>query len=135
MYSLISQISFIPILNYTKKYISPEELLSLSCMQAAFLLWAPFFFKSNTLPLNIYLSGYMNNVGDIYAYEKDYPLAREYYRNGASLDYENWRSNYSLACISLLRDELSTATDYFVQSNAKHPSEYSYLNLSNIYVD
>jgi hypothetical protein len=93
------------------------------------------FLQSTMLPFNIYLAGYMNNVGDIYTYEKDYPLAREYYINGASHDYENWRSNYSLASISLLRDEPQTAIDYYAQSNAKHPSEYSYLNLSNIYME
>jgi hypothetical protein len=93
------------------------------------------FLQSNQLPLSIYLAGYMNNVGDVYTYEEDYLLAREYYINGASNDYENWRSNYSLGFISLQRDELESAIDYYAQSNAKHPSEHSYLNLSNIYVE
>jgi predicted Zn-dependent protease len=93
------------------------------------------FLQSNQLPHSIYQAGYLNNVGDVYLYEKDYLLAREYYINAVSNDYDNWRSNYTLGYIALNKDEIESAVNYYAKSSNKHASEYSYLNLSNIYVD
>jgi hypothetical protein len=96
---------------------------------------AALLFQASAQPYHTAKAGYLNNIGDIYLYEKNYMLARQYYLNAEVEDYVNWRSNYSLASICLALEEKSNAIDYFALSNRSHPSEFSYLNLSNIYVD
>jgi tetratricopeptide (TPR) repeat protein len=93
------------------------------------------FFQAHKQPYRTAKAGYLNNIGDIYLYEKNYLLARQYYLNASVEDYDNWRTNYSLASICLAMEDKGNAIDYFALSNSSHPSEYSYLNLSNIYVD
>ncbi|MFL5728270.1 MAG: tetratricopeptide repeat protein [Cytophagaceae bacterium] len=96
---------------------------------------AALLFQSSNQPYHTARAGYLNNLGDIYLHEKNYLLARQYYMEASVEDYDNWRTNYSLASIALVSGEKSSAIDYFALSNSSHPSEYSYLNLSNIYVD
>jgi Flp pilus assembly protein TadD len=96
---------------------------------------AALLFQASAQPYHTAKSGYLNNIGDIYLHEKNYLLARQYYLNAAVEDYDNWRTNYSLATICMALGEKANAIDYFALSNSSHPSEYSYLNLSNIYVD
>jgi hypothetical protein len=92
-------------------------------------------FQASAQPYHTAKAGYLNCIGDIYLHEKNYLLARQYYLNAEVEDYVNWRSNYSLGTICLALGEKSSAIDYFALSNRSHPSEFSYLNLSNIYVD
>jgi cellulose synthase operon protein C len=92
-------------------------------------------FQAHQQPYHTAKAGYLNNIGDIYLHEKNYLLARQYYLNASVEDYDNWRTNYSLASICLALKDKGNAIDYFALSNSSHPSEYSYLNLSNIYID
>ncbi|HXA00645.1 MAG TPA: hypothetical protein VNW99_01585, partial [Cytophagaceae bacterium] len=60
---------------------------------------AALLFQASAQPYHTAKAGYLNNIGDIYLHEKNYMLARQYYLNASVEDYENWRTNYSLATI------------------------------------
>lgn len=92
-------------------------------------------FRSGLFPYKQAVSGYYNALGDVYAHEKDFFLAEQYYKQGALYEFQNHRSNYSLASLAYEQNDQATALYYFEQALLKKPSDYAYVNLSNIYKD
>ena len=93
------------------------------------------FFKSSMFPFYLGLAGYYNTIGDVYLYEQNYPLAKEYYLTGAGYEFQNHRSNYSVATVATLQKDKQTAANYFMQSTIKYSTEYDYVNIANLYLN
>jgi hypothetical protein len=92
------------------------------------------FFQAEFFPYYQLLAGYYNQVGDLYLVEKQLDLAREYYERASDYEYQNHRSNYAMATIGRLqRDKLDEAY-YFENSLLKRPTDYAYVNLSNVFL-
>ncbi|MBR9998448.1 MAG: hypothetical protein KFF73_05720 [Cyclobacteriaceae bacterium] len=92
------------------------------------------FFQAEFFPYYQLLAGYYNQVGDLYLNEGQLDLAREYYERASDFEYQNHRSNYAMATIGRLqRDKLDEAY-YFENSLLKRPTDYAYVNLSNIFL-
>lgn len=93
------------------------------------------FMQSGMFPYKLVRSGYYNLVGDIYLHEGKLKEAKEAYSNGSIYGYMNHRSNYGLGTVLTKLNEPGQATEYYLKSIQKYPTEYSYVNLSNLYVD
>jgi len=81
------------------------------------------------------IAGYYNNVGDLYLVEENYDLAKEYYTEGAVYEFQNHRSNYGLATIARKQKDIASEAYYFENAMLKRPSEFAYVNLSNVYLN
>ena len=79
------------------------------------------------------LSGYYNILGDVFMVEKQFFLSEQYYKLARSYEYRNHRSNYSLASLAMLQGDDAVALKYYNDALLKNPSEFAYINLSNIY--
>jgi tetratricopeptide (TPR) repeat protein len=93
------------------------------------------FFYSNRFAFFLGASGYFNLGGDVYAIQKNYLLANEYYKQGFAYAYQNHRSNYSLASVALAEDKKNTATQFLTNALVRNPSEQAFVLLSNLYDD
>ncbi|MFN3403669.1 MAG: hypothetical protein ACK40G_06195 [Cytophagaceae bacterium] len=92
------------------------------------------FLYANKFPYYLGLAGYFNSVGDIYNYENDLLTAKEYYKKGVQYEYQNHRSNYSVASISEKNKNFNEAIEYYTRANRKRPMEHAFVNLSRIYL-
>lgn len=92
------------------------------------------FMYSNKFALSLGLAGYFNLAGDVFKHENNLPLAKEYYFSGLSSEFQNHRSNYSLATIAALENNPEKQLEYYSGSLIKRAFEYSYLNLGNLYL-
>lgn len=81
------------------------------------------------------IAGYYNNVGDLYLIEGNYDLAKEYYNEGAVYEFQNHRSNYGLATIARKQKDIVNEAYYFENAMLKRPSEFAFVNLSNVYLN
>jgi hypothetical protein len=92
------------------------------------------FFQAEFFPYYQIIAGYYNQLGDLYLIENQLDLAREYYEEASNYEYQNHRSNYAMATIGRLqRDKLDEAY-YFENSLLKRPTEYAYVNVSNVFL-
>lgn len=80
-------------------------------------------------------AGYHNSTGDVYNYEGDLLMAREHYLEGVQYEFQNHRSNYSVASLAEQRKDFREAVDYYVRTKRKLPSEFAFVNLARIYRD
>ncbi len=86
------------------------------------------------VPIYHSISGYYNGIGDLYTANEDLYVAEQYYKLGSDYGFNNHRSNYALASLAESQNDLVTAAVYYQKSIAKRPTEYAYVNLSNIYL-
>ena len=93
------------------------------------------FLKSSMFPFHLGLSGYYNEVGDVYFYDNNYPLAKEYYLMSVGYEFQNHRSNYSVATVAMHEKDKQTALEYYLQATTKYPAEYDYVNIANLYLN
>ena len=95
-----------------------------------------FFAYANwQMPILQSTAGYFNGLGDLYKTNQDYLLAEAYYNLGAEYGRRNHRSNYALAHIAEDQRKTAKAIHHYQQALKKWPTEYSYINLSEIYLD
>ena len=80
------------------------------------------------------MAGYYNYVGDLFMIENRLDLAEEYYNEASTYEYQNHRSNYAMATLSRMKNDRYEEAFYFRNALLKIPSEFSYVNLSNIYL-
>ncbi|HEY8402281.1 MAG TPA: hypothetical protein VIK89_13525, partial [Cytophagaceae bacterium] len=92
-------------------------------------------FRSNAFAYYLALSGYYNAGGDAYKIADDLTLAKEYYKNGVRYEYQNPRSNFSVAYLAQQEGDQKTAQEYYTRSLIKHPTVQTYINLSNLYYE
>jgi hypothetical protein len=92
------------------------------------------FYSASFLPYYQSMAGYYNYVGDLFMIENRLDLAEEYYLEASNYEYQNHRSNYAMATLSRMKNDKYDEAFYFRNSLLKKPSEFSYINLSNIYL-
>ena len=66
--------------------------------------------------------------------ENKLDLAEEYYKEASVYEYQNHRSNYAMATLARMKKDKYDEAYYLRNALLKKPSEFSYVNLSNIYL-
>lgn len=99
-----------------------------------FIVFGFTIYSANFLPYYQSMAGYYNYVGDIFMIENKLDLAEEYYKEASVYEYQNHRSNYAMATLSRMKNDKYDEAYYFRNALLKKPSEFSYVNLSNIYL-
>lgn len=99
---------------------------------AGALLCLTLFLYANMFPQRQFWAGYYNAVGDIYAYQEKNDLAKQYYKEAIGYEFQNHKSNYSLATLFLLENDNKEALKYFKAANSKQPSVFAYANISQL---
>ncbi len=90
------------------------------------------FFYSNMFIYRQFQAGYHNYLGDIYYNSNDLQLAERYYQNAESWEFQNHKTNFSLATIYQKQNRLSEALNHYRKANLKQPSAYAYANLATM---
>jgi Tfp pilus assembly protein PilF len=80
------------------------------------------------------MAGYYNYIGDIFFIENRLDLAEEYYTEASVYEYQNHRSNYAMATLARLKRNKYDEAYYFDNACLKQPTEFSYVNLSNVFL-
>jgi len=93
------------------------------------------FLRSSMFPFHLAISGYYNEIGDVYLYEHNYLLAKEYYLTGVGYEFQNHRSSYSVATVAALQNDKQSTLEYYLQATTKYPTEYDYANIANLYLN
>ncbi|MGD9327738.1 MAG: hypothetical protein PVH48_02160, partial [Cyclobacteriaceae bacterium] len=99
-----------------------------------FIVFGFTIYSANFLPYYQSMAGYYNHIGDIFMIEKKLDLAEEYYKEASVYEYQNHRSNYAMATLSRMKNDKYDEAYYLRNALLKKPSEFSYVNLSNIYL-
>jgi hypothetical protein len=99
-----------------------------------FIVFGFTIYSANFLPYYQSMAGYYNYVGDVFMIENKLDLAEEYYKEASVYEYQNHRSNYAMATLSRMKNDKYDEAYYFRNALLKKPSEFSYVNLSNIYL-
>jgi hypothetical protein len=92
------------------------------------------FYRANFLPYFQSMAGYYNYIGDIFMIEGQLGLAEEYYTEASAYEFQNHRSNYAMATLARMKGDKYDEAYYFSNALLKQPTEFSYINLSNIYL-
>jgi hypothetical protein len=92
------------------------------------------FSYSNYFAFYLGMAGYCNLAGDVYKLQNDLLLAKQYYRTGVQYEFQNHRSSYTLAAIAETEQNKEEQLQYYTGTLVKHPTEFSYANLSNFYL-
>lgn len=93
------------------------------------------FFESHFFPYYQSVAGYYNNIGDLFMMNNRLKLAGQYYKEASDYEFQNHRSNYALATIARLQKNKLDESYYFQNSILKRPTEYAYVNLSNVLME
>jgi hypothetical protein len=87
------------------------------------------------LPVNQAIAGYFNGLGDLHARTQEFALAEQYYKLALQQEFQNHKSNYSLASLALKQGDRNAAAYYFRQALLKNPSPQAYAGLGGILVE
>lgn len=77
------------------------------------------------------VAGYYNSLGDLHTSTGELKTAEIYYQQALRYEFQNHKSNYSLASLALTQGDNTTAGGYFRQALLKQPSEYAYAGLGS----
>ncbi|QOI97254.1 MAG: hypothetical protein HRU69_07025 [Flammeovirgaceae bacterium] len=80
------------------------------------------------------LSGFYNNMGDLYIKLDQPAFAEAYYIKSKSYGFQNNRANYILGDLEARRNNFDNASNHYELANGKRPTEYSLINHGNLYV-
>jgi Tfp pilus assembly protein PilF len=100
----------------------------------ALVIMALILVSQNYFPVLQGFAGFYNALGDYHVQQPDPKTAELYYQQALQYEYQNHRSNYSLASLALDQGDNQTAGGYFRQSLLKHPSPYAYAGLAHTLV-
>lgn len=87
------------------------------------------------LPLNQSIAGYFNGLGDLHTETNEFVLAEQYYKLAVQQEFQNHKSNYSLASLALKQGDRNAAAFYFRQALLKNPSPQAYVGLTTVLID
>jgi tetratricopeptide (TPR) repeat protein len=72
-------------------------------------------------------------IGDAYLTESQLDLAQTFYQQSVAQEFQQHKANYALASMALLRNDQTTAAQYFTQALQKQPSPQAFAGLSDTY--
>lgn len=87
----------------------------------------------NLFPVRQAVTGYYNGLGDLYIASGQFTSAQAFYQLGVEQEFQNHKSNYSLASLALRNNEPGKAAYYFSQALLKQPSPQAFAALSSTY--
>ncbi|GAB2607238.1 tetratricopeptide repeat protein [Spirosoma areae] len=79
-------------------------------------------------------AGYFNGLGDLYTASNEPASANAFYQLALEQEFQNHKSNYSLASLALSQNNQTAAAYYFQQSLLKQPNPQDYAGLSQTYL-
>ncbi|UFH55115.1 M48 family metallopeptidase [Spirosoma sp. KNUC1025] len=80
------------------------------------------------------LAGYYNGLGDYYLLSNESASANAFYQQAIEQEFQNHKSNYSLATLALAQNNQTAAAFYFQQALLKQPQPHDYAGLSQTYL-
>lgn len=130
------------ILNYQKwlnenkpvaKIIYTHQWVSFySVYGTGILVFLTLFFYSNMFTLQQAKAGYYSTVGDAYLIDNEEVLAEEYYGQSLKYEFQNHKSNYTLANIFLNRQNTKDAGYLFKKALLKKPTPQAFASVARI---
>jgi hypothetical protein len=80
------------------------------------------------------MSGFYNQLGDLYELLDEKTFAEAYYQQGKMYGFQNNRSNYILGMQEAHANNFKKAHQQYDLANGKRPTEYSLANKGNLYL-
>ncbi|GAB3944889.1 hypothetical protein GCM10028805_13080 [Spirosoma harenae] len=80
------------------------------------------------------VAGYYNGLGDYYRATNETSSANAFYQLALEQEFQNHKSNYSLASQALAQNNQTAAAFYFQQALLKQPNPHDYAGLSQAYL-
>ncbi|GAB4042371.1 tetratricopeptide repeat protein [Spirosoma jeollabukense] len=80
------------------------------------------------------MAGYFNGLGDLYTASNEPASANAFYQLALEQEFQNHKSNYSLASLALAQNNQTAAAFYFKQALLKQPNPQDYAGLSQTYL-
>ena len=80
------------------------------------------------------IAGYYNALGDYYVAINQQPSAEAFYRLALEQEFQNHKTNYSLASLAMRQDDQATASFYYQRATLKQPHPQDYAGLSQAYL-
>ncbi len=117
-----------------KIIFQPARIPLVALMGLAIVLAGIFLMQSNISPFYKASAGYYNGIGDVHRAENELFIAEQYYKEAINNDYYNHRSNYSLATLAQLQNDLQLTGYYYSRAIDLKPSVHAYIGLSNNYL-
>ncbi len=91
------------------------------------------FYRSWTVPVNHFISGYYTSLGDLFVSEGDPMLTLGYYKRAYFYAPYNQHAATALAEVEAARNNLSKERDYRKGANSYKPTEFTLLSAANTY--
>lgn len=118
-----------------KVLYQPNRMPYFTFRLAGFIATLAFIFYMNWKEYVYHgLSGFYNNMGDLYTKLDQPAFAEAYYLKSKSYGFQNNRSNYVLADVEARRNNLVKALNHYELANGKRPTDYSLINHGNLYL-
>lgn len=80
------------------------------------------------------VAGYYNGLGDYYVASTEAASANAFYQLALEQEFQNHKSNYSLASLALAQNDQTAAAFFFQQALLKQPDPHDYAGLSQTYL-
>ncbi|GAB3891332.1 tetratricopeptide repeat protein [Spirosoma agri] len=80
------------------------------------------------------VAGYYNGLGDYYVASNEPTSANAFYNLALEQEFQNHKSNYSLASLALAQNNQTAAAFYFQQALLKQPNPHDYAGLSQTFL-
>ncbi|CCH56923.1 Tetratricopeptide TPR_2 repeat protein [Fibrisoma limi BUZ 3] len=80
------------------------------------------------------IAGYYNALGDLYVATNEFNSAEAFYQLAREQEFQNHKTNYSLASLALTQGDQTAAAFFFQQALLKRPSPQAYAGLSHTYL-
>jgi hypothetical protein len=122
-------------LNVYKVLYAPNRMPYITYRMAGFIAMLAFVFYSNWREYVYHgISGFYNQLGDLYTMMDKNAFAEAYYQQGKQYGFQNHRSNYILATLSAERSNIEQAHYHYEMANGKRPTEFSMMNDANLFL-
>lgn len=92
------------------------------------------FFYNSMFAYNQTMAGWYAQIADAYMYDNDEILSEEYYGKSLRFEFQNHKSNYSLAMIYKNRNNLKDARYLYEKAQLKKPTPFAYANSAQLYL-
>ncbi|WP_420149975.1 tetratricopeptide repeat protein [Spirosoma sp.] len=80
------------------------------------------------------VAGYYNGLGDYYTVSNESASATAFYQQALEQEFQNHKSNYSLASLAMAQNNQTAAAYYYQQALLKQPNPQDYAGLSQTYL-
>jgi hypothetical protein len=122
-------------LNVHKVLYAPNRMPYITYRMAGFIAMLAFVFYSNWREYVYHsISGFYNQIGDLYTLMDKNAFAEAYYQQGKQYGFQNHRSNYTIATLEAGRNNIEQAHYHYDMANGKRPSEFSMMNDANLFL-